>query len=111
VVAQVRYVLHRRDDAAAAHARELVLQAVDHRRLRARNACQQLGELLCGNLQHGFPPNAKVCGDGSIRRCSTGGSRNLGVKDGRLAPPGVRRIASPRKPIPPTGALHRADPG
>ena len=57
-IAQVRDVLHRRDDAAAAHAGELALQPGDDGGLRARDAREQLGQLLCGNLQHGFPRGA-----------------------------------------------------
>ena len=55
MVAQVRHVLQRRDDAAAAYAGHLVLESLDHCRLGARDAEKQFSELL-GRDFHGEPP-------------------------------------------------------
>ena len=52
MIAQVRHVLQRRDDAAAADAGHLVLESLDDRRLRTRDAEEQFSELLGRDL-HG----------------------------------------------------------
>jgi uncharacterized protein (DUF1499 family) len=85
MVAQVRDVLQRRDDAAAAHAGHFVLEALDRRGLRAGDAEQQVRRAV----EPKFPsrPPLPICVDVSIpamfdwRRPD-----NLGVTNGRLAP-------------------------
>ena len=55
MIAQVGGVLHRGDDAAAAHSGQLVFQTVDHRSLGTGDAGEQFSKLECGDLQHGAP--------------------------------------------------------
>ena len=79
--------------------------------LRAGDAEQQFGELLCGDF-HRVPPGSDDAADVSIRAMfDWRRPTNLGVKDGRLAP--CRRtpncVSSQADPAD-ARALHRADP-